>query len=211
MNSSQESRAWATSDWHLGQEKILRFKKDDGTLTRPGFDNIDQMTEILCARYKELVAPGDTVYFMGDMVFHEKELAAIGSLPGRKIFIPGNHDKLNASVYLKVFRDMRALHRRNDMLLTHMPVHTGQVGGGMGAINVHGHLHVGDRSRGHVLTSDGQVDQRYYNVNVELHDYRPVLLTDICRERSVVIEAWRKLRAAHKAAKQKRVGDDAEG
>lgn len=83
------NRTWFTSDWHLGHQNIIEF------CDRP-FVDVHHMGAELTANYFRQVAPGDDVYFVGDMVMGSLEvgLETIERLPGNKFLVPGNHDKV---------------------------------------------------------------------------------------------------------------------
>ncbi len=57
--------------------------------------------------YKKVVAPEDTVYIVGDLTLAGEQhqgyvLHLVNQLHGRKIFIFGNHDKLNPFTYIEL-------------------------------------------------------------------------------------------------------------
>ena len=77
---------WFYADPHFGHDNIRRF------CNRP-WATIAEHDAALITRYRELVAPGDTVIMLGDFAFrdHNRYLA---QLPGDKTFVFGNHDKI---------------------------------------------------------------------------------------------------------------------
>lgn len=82
------------SDTHFGHERILEL--GDG---RP-FKNIGEHNTIIRNNWFSSVNSSDTVYVMGDIAMgleFEKNLQLFSDLPGRKLFIPGNHDKIFSS------------------------------------------------------------------------------------------------------------------
>ena len=41
------SAVFLISDYHFGHANILKFLRGDGSLLRPGFDNVEQMNEFM--------------------------------------------------------------------------------------------------------------------------------------------------------------------
>ncbi|WP_395092280.1 hypothetical protein [Armatimonas sp.] len=58
--SSPSSRLWFTSDHHFGHDNIRSHCQ------RP-FDSTEEMNEAMIDRWNACVAPGDTVYHLGDL------------------------------------------------------------------------------------------------------------------------------------------------
>lgn len=77
-----------TSDLHLGHANVLKL------CSRP-FESIDEMDECLIANWNERVTNNDTVYILGDLMFHNKRSPEeyLSKLKGKKYFIRGNHDR----------------------------------------------------------------------------------------------------------------------
>ncbi len=96
----------------------------------------------------------------------------MAKLNGDKVLIKGNHDILKLKDYLKYFRDIRAYHVMDRMILSHIPVHPGSKG--RFRANIHGHTHAN-----RVLGPDGEPDPWYIPVSVEHTGYRPVLFERI--------------------------------
>ena len=82
------STEWWTSDHHFGHEKII------GYCARP-FANADAMNRTMVDRWNDVVAEGDEVWILGDLVMSQLTVnlsAHVWRLKGRKILVPGNHD-----------------------------------------------------------------------------------------------------------------------
>ena len=78
------------ADTHMGHENICRY------CNRPrGFENL------VMERWRERVRPEDVVIHLGDLSFEEAWVRKLGALPGRKILIRGNHDRLPTETYLE--------------------------------------------------------------------------------------------------------------
>jgi len=95
----------------------------------------------------------DTLILCGDICFDEEALRIVGSLPGRKVLIKGNHDLKKHPDYPKVFDQVHGLYRYKHCWLSHAPIHPEEL---RGKINVHGHVHF-----------ETLKDTRYQNVCVE--------------------------------------------
>jgi calcineurin-like phosphoesterase family protein len=121
---------------------------------------------------------------VGDVVINRKSLKTLSRLNGDKVLIRGNHDIFRDEEYREYFRELRAYHVMNGMILSHIPVHEASLG--RFGVNIHGHLHATrvkkargvDAKTGAVLYST-ETDVRYHCVCVEQTDFRPILLDDV--------------------------------
>ena len=172
------------SDTHFGHAGVCRFTEADGvTKIRPWTDP-DEMDEEMVRRWNDVVRPNDKVYHLGDVVINRKSLKTMARLNGDKVLIRGNHDIFRDEEYREYFRELRAYHVLNGMILSHIPVHEASIG--RFGTNIHGHLHTGrvkkargvDARTGAVLYSD-ENDVRYHCVCVEQTDFAPILLEDV--------------------------------
>jgi calcineurin-like phosphoesterase family protein len=162
------------SDTHFGHAGVCRFLNQDGTKLRP-WDNPEEMDEELVKRWNETVRPNDKVYHLGDVVINRRALKTLDRLNGDKVLIRGNHDIFKDDDYRQYFRELRAYHVMNGMILSHIPIHPDSLG--RFGTNIHGHLH-----SNRVMTEiDGVVvpDLRYICVCVEQTDFRPILFEDV--------------------------------
>ena len=172
------------SDTHFGHAGVCRFTEADGvTKIRPWTDPAE-MDEEMIRRWNDTVRPSDKVYHLGDVVINRKALPTLARLNGDKVLIRGNHDIFRDDEYRVYFRELRAYHVLNGMILSHIPVHEASLG--RFGVNVHGHLHTNrvkkargvDAKTGTVLYSN-ENDVRYHCVCVEQTDFRPILLEDV--------------------------------
>lgn len=172
------------SDTHFGHAGVCRFTEADGvTKIRPWTDPAE-MDEAMIQRWNDVVRPTDKVYHLGDVVINRKALPTLARLNGDKVLIRGNHDIFRDDEYRQYFRELRAYHVLNGMILSHIPVHEASLG--RFGTNIHGHLHTGrvkkargvDARTGTVLYSD-ENDVRYHCVCVEQTDFAPILLEDV--------------------------------
>ena len=172
------------SDTHFGHAGVCRFTEADGvTKIRPWTDPAE-MDEAMIQRWNDVVRPNDKVYHLGDVVINRKALPTLHRLNGDKVLIRGNHDIFRDDEYREYFRELRAYHVLNGMILSHIPVHEASLG--RFGTNIHGHLHTSrvkkargvDAKTGTVLYSD-ENDVRYHCVCVEQTGFAPILLEDV--------------------------------
>jgi calcineurin-like phosphoesterase family protein len=167
------------SDTHFGHMGVCKFLRADGVTKLRPFDNPDEMDEHMVKVWNERVKPTDKVYHLGDVVINRKSLSIMRRLNGDKVLIKGNHDIFKLEDYTAHFRDIRAYHVMNGLILSHIPVHESNLY--RFGCNIHGHLHAN-----HVMRKNGYggevVDERYFNACVENHDFGPVLFEDALKQ-----------------------------
>jgi calcineurin-like phosphoesterase family protein len=175
-----------TSDTHFGHAGVCRFTEADGvTKIRPWTDP-DEMDEEMIKRWNATVRPNDKVYHLGDVVINRKSLATLARLNGDKVLIRGNHDIFRDDEYRLYFRELRAYHVMNGMILSHIPLHEASLG--RFGVNIHGHLHTNrvkkargiDAKTGATLYST-ENDVRYHCVCVEQTDFTPILFENVIK------------------------------
>jgi len=174
------------SDTHFGHLGVCKFMRSDGVTKLRPWDTPEEMDEEMVRRWNETVRPTDKVYHLGDVVINRRALPTLARLNGDKVLIRGNHDIFRDTEYREHFRELRAYHVLNGMILSHIPVHPDSLG--RFGVNIHGHLHANrvrrasgvDAETGEVLYSD-KVDVRYHCVCVEQTDFRPILLEDVVK------------------------------
>jgi calcineurin-like phosphoesterase family protein len=150
------------------------MRNDGVTKLRP-WDDPQEMDEFMVEAWNERVRPNDKVYHLGDVVINRKSLGIMSRLNGDKVLIRGNHDVFRDEEYRKYFRELRAYHVMNGMILSHIPIHPESLG--RFGTNIHGHLHAN-----RVMTEVwGQyvIDTRYHCVCVEQTDFAPILFEDV--------------------------------
>jgi calcineurin-like phosphoesterase family protein len=174
------------SDTHFGHKGVCHFTRNDGVTKLRPFDTPEEMDEFMVAAWNERVRPTDKVYHLGDVVINRKALSIMRRLNGDKVLIRGNHDIFPDVEYREYFRELRAYHVMNGMILSHIPVHAESLG--RFGVNIHGHTHANrvkkargvDARTGEVLYSDDP-DVRYHCVCVEQTDFAPILFEDVMR------------------------------
>ena len=166
-----------TSDTHFGHAGVCKFLRDDGVTKLRPWDNPEDMDEEMVKRWNETVRPNDKVYHLGDVVINRKALSIMHRLNGDKVLIRGNHDIFRDDEYRIHFRELRAYHVMNGMILSHIPIHSDSLG--RFGTNIHGHLHA-NRVKAEVW-GEYEIDTRYHCVCVEQTDFRPILFEDVIK------------------------------
>ena len=171
------------SDTHFGHMGVCKFTRNDGVTKLRPWDSPEEMDEDMIRMWNERVKPADKVYHLGDVVINRKALGIMRRLNGDKVLIRGNHDIFPDKDYREYFRELRAYHVMNGLILSHIPVHEASLG--RFGCNIHGHLHANrvmkargvDARTGEILYSD-EIDPRYWCACVEQTDFAPILFED---------------------------------
>lgn len=159
------SEIFFIADTHFGHKNIIRYEA-----ARGHFNTIDEHDAELITRWNRAVSPKDVVWHLGDAVFGKRNMWKLGELNGSIKLVAGNHDMYQAEDYLQYVQKIYGAVEYKGLLLTHVPVHSSQVGKGNRYMrNVHGHLHGGC-----VLRADGAADPNYINVSCEQTDLAPI-------------------------------------
>jgi calcineurin-like phosphoesterase family protein len=161
------------SDTHFGHKGVCHFTRSDGVTKLRPFETPEEMDEFMVKAWNEKVRPKDKVYHLGDVVINRKSLGIMRRLNGDKVLIRGNHDIFPDIEYREYFRELRAYHVMNGMILSHIPIHEESLG--RFGVNIHGHLHANR------VMKDSVVDPRYHNVCVETTDFAPILFEDVIK------------------------------
>lgn len=168
------------SDTHFGHAGVCRFTRADGCTPLRPWDSADEMDEAMVERWNERVRPNDKVYHLGDVVINRRALGIMRRLNGDKVLIRGNHDIFRDDEYREHFRELRAYHVMNGMILSHIPIHSESLG--RFGVNIHGHTHA---NRVMLPGFNGKitdiVDVRYHCVCVEQTDFAPILFEDVIK------------------------------
>lgn len=174
---------WLTSDLHL-------FHNKDFIYEPRGFTSIEAMNEAIERNWNDTVNNDDEVYILGDLmvggkaVSNEVGMEVVRRLKGKKHIILGNHDtntrvklyQQEASIvevqYAKIMR-----YKGRSLYLSHYPTFTANLEHEkpkQWIINFFGHTHTKERFFNGIPFM--------YNVALDAHDNRPVLLDDALRE-----------------------------
>jgi calcineurin-like phosphoesterase family protein len=174
------------SDTHFGHMGVCKFTRNDGVTKLRPYSTPEEMDEDMIAKWNAKVKPTDKVYHLGDVVINRRALPTLARLNGDKVLIRGNHDIFPDVEYRQYFRELRAYHVMNGMILSHIPLHSDSMG--RFGTNIHGHTHANrvrkargvDARTGEILYSD-ENDLRYHCVCVEQTDFAPILFEDVIR------------------------------
>jgi calcineurin-like phosphoesterase family protein len=156
------------SDTHFTHHGMYNFMHSDGGRVRREFENTAEGDEAMVENWNSVVGVKDKVYHLGDVFINRSARHILDRLNGTKVLIKGNHDIFDLKTYLPYFKDIRAYHRLDGVVLSHIPLHPNCLYNTKG--NIHGHLH-----RDAVLL-DGELDTRYLSVCVERIGYTPMEL-----------------------------------
>jgi len=140
------------ADPHLDHRNIIKH------CTRP-FKSVGAMNRAIVRNWRDTVTPQDTVYFIGDLALGRPAWWWLKHLPGKVVFIKGNHDKgipTMAGVVLST--------ELGDVLLVHNPYDAV----GWPGWAIHGHVH---NARPFI-----DFNNRRVNVSVDVIGYKPVSL-----------------------------------
>lgn len=183
-----------TSDTHFSHARINELAD------RP-FSSVEEMNETMIDRWNSVVSTRDTVYHLGDVALGHLEcsLPLLTRCNGRKVLVPGNHDRVFSGnkqayrsrfwpVYLRVFdaiwpEQVRFLLGSGRVVrLCHFPSQHYSTEYDARYLDLrpstddhpllHGHTHSHEKISG----------PRSFHVGVDAHDYTPVSEDEI--------EAW---------------------
>ena len=159
-----------TSDLHLGHVSILKH--------RSGFDDIETMNRVIMDGINSVVAPGDTLYLLGDIthrVSMEEANRLISNINGKKVLLTGNHDgKYDPSLFEDIEDYIELKHNGRRYVLMHYPLvcwnHMKE-----GSIQLHGHIH----SRADYNQYNHDQGRLQYDVGVDANGFLPVSVSQI--------------------------------
>lgn len=157
-----------TADTHFGDHRTINLHK------RP-FTSVSEMDEVMIRRWNEVVAPGDTVWHLGDVARSERQLMLLERLHGTKHLVRGNNDPAaitHAEVWASVADYQELDMDGHRIILCHYPFRSWN-GQHRGAINLHGHSH-------------GRLKPlpRQFDVGVDVHGFGPVPLSQLIAQRA---------------------------
>jgi calcineurin-like phosphoesterase family protein len=160
-----EPRIFVISDTHFNHKSMITKKWRD-------FKSVEQMNEHIIYQWNQTVTNEDIVFILGDLCIGKKTETIKEIMPilnGRHIIISGNHDKgLTNPRIQSIVINYKGL----DVELVHDPKNAS----GKYKYVIHGHLHQHNRE----FTKNPKL--RYYNCNLELHKYKPQLISQAIGE-----------------------------
>lgn len=165
------SKVYFTSDPHFEHEKLCQ-----------GLRNMSskESDKLIIDNWNSTITKRDRVYIVGDVSMENPKVIAriMPKLKGDIVIIGGNHCTLPCCrEYMKLGIPVMGVLQYHGFLCTHIPVHPTQLYGFKG--NIHGHVHLSGIIKDLGVYDPPQLEGPYYNVNVEFHDYKPVLFEDI--------------------------------
>lgn len=163
-----QKKVFFIADTHFGDSNIIIYEN------RP-FSSVDDMNSILVKNWNDTVSENDTVFFLGDLSFCNKEKTAeiCHSLNGEKFLVMGNHDTENEQFYYECgFSGVSRypIIYNNFWILSHEPLYINK---NMPYANIFGHVH------GNPIYKD--VSERSFCVSVERINYTPIEISEIQR------------------------------
>ncbi len=150
---------WFISDTHFSHFNIIRY-------TGRPFQSVDEMNERLTQNWNALIAPQDTVFFLGDFGLGSTDFLTnlCSQLAGNKICIRGNHDgtpaKMQKIGFSLVLESAFIKMGRHVVELIHIPSESAPP-----HFQIHGHVHE---------KRPNKVINRQLNLSVEVWNYKPV-------------------------------------
>lgn len=161
-------KTFMTSDQHFDDASIIRFAN------RP-FESIAKMNSFLISNWNAVVGKDDIVFNMGDFArtTPERIYELIYQLNGKIHLVMGNHER-EINPMPEFWRELGfyevykyPIIYKDFYILSHEPVFLNK---NMPYANFHGHLH-----------SIEYNFKQYYNVSVELRNYKPVEFYEIVK------------------------------
>lgn len=116
----QTKRCLYISDTHFGHVNVIDFDK------RP-FKTVEEMDEAMIKSWQNVVTDNDVVHVLGDFSLYkgDKTLEILDVLPGEKILIKGNHDRVSpqfAKRFSKVCDYLDFSDNGKRVILSHYPL-----------------------------------------------------------------------------------------
>lgn len=145
----------------------LHFSHKNNAIRR-GFSSCEEHDEFIIKNWNSVVKENDIVYVLGDITMEKKSpYFLLSRLNGIKYAALGNHERRqDIAELLKYVNGIASCFEINGSILTHIPIHPGELS--RYKKNIHGHLHYKKID-----------DDRYVCVSLEQIDYKPVPLFDL--------------------------------
>lgn len=152
-----------TSDLHFGHRSLDEHLRNIPT---------EECDNLIISNWNKIVHKQDLVYILGDITMEEPYRIEffIKQLKGRIYVVGGNHDTRQCCSELnRLGIPVMGCIDYKGYTVTHIPVCEQELAFYRG--NIHGHIHTFSRS---MLPID-----KYYNVNTEFHNYKPINFEEI--------------------------------
>jgi calcineurin-like phosphoesterase family protein len=156
------------SDTHFGHAHII-------TLCKRPFASVEEMDETMISRWNAVVAPGDTVYHLGDILYRSARQVGeyLDRLNGAIHLIAGNHDVTitgdDAERFASISQIKEITVDGQLIVLCHYPMREWN-GAWAGTWHLYGHTHGGLDDTPHGFSLD---------VGADTHDFRPWSMAEI--------------------------------
>ena len=163
------SKVYFTSDLHFGHTNLCKAVRNMPE---------DFSDQLIVENWNQTVSKRDIVYVLGDITMDNPHLYDILSkLNGTIYIIGGNHDGRKCCKKLQELGiTVLGCLDYKGFICTHIPIHPNEVKEYRG--NIHGHIH--KIYHGNPSTIN-ELGEDYYNVNCELHEYKPVDIDEIIK------------------------------
>ncbi len=146
--------------------------------------------------WKEQVSSKDTIIHLGDIggndeIVAKRALHTLQYLPGYKILVKGNHDRLSDKDYLEAFDQVHETYILEDkhLIFSHKPLEVVPEG----FINVHGHMHVSTVRFPQVWPYYGKNVNSYRLISLEKMGFRVFSLEEVLSSTNCAIEIAKSL------------------
>lgn len=155
-----------TSDLHLGHKNIIKH--------RPVFKTLEEHDNYIIDKILSL-GKRDVLMVLGDFMFESPNFNEyIERLKNKKCRIKlifGNHDSLKLLNYPELFEVQLPLYSYKNYWVSHCPIHPDELRRRYGCI--HGHLHLSKVQKyiPEGYTFRKELDNRYFNVNIDVNEY----------------------------------------
>lgn len=159
------ARVFFTSDLHFGHENLCKSLRG---MTAQESD------ELIIHNWNSVVTKRDKVYVLGDLTMekHYDIERILKQLKGDIVVVGGNHDVLRCCrEYQCLGIPVMGCLQYKGFFCTHVPIHPHELSFCRG--NIHGHIHKSGIIDGFEYHPQS-LGERYFNVNVEFHNFTPV-------------------------------------
>ena len=169
---------YLTSDIHYGHKNLIEGLRHM---------SVEENNELIIKNINDIVKQKDSLIILGDLTMDKPMLAIefLDRLQCKNVtVVAGNHDTPRVCRAITPFATVVGMIQKDGFAYTHCPVHESQLDFS-NRYNIHGHIHV----PGQIEYEPGKMwtyipdypcpAERYYNVNLEFHDYKPIALEEI--------------------------------
>lgn len=163
MKPENKIDVWFTSDMHLGNGRCAATRK---------LNSSEEHDYYLTENINSYVPKRGKLYILGDAIDSMHGIKWAKNIQCQNIeLIIGNHDQFPLQVYTEELGwKVHGFKKYRDFWLSHPPIHPHEIREQLA--NIHGHVH----EWGDTYAID---DPRYFNVNPEFHQMKPVCVMDI--------------------------------